>query len=517
LEIDLDFLPEISVKMIFSSSSRLLYDEYRVQMRKIADVKNASAVLQWDQETYMPEKATAFRAAQIASLSELSHQLFTHESMGAILQELQSRDDLAEDEQINVALTWEDFNKQKKYPGAFVRSLSETASRSFHSWVQARKQNAFPVFAPDLAILIDLKKQETDLLGYDRHPYDALLNEFEKGCTVDMLDRLFPAVRQPLKDLLDRISQKPAPDDRFLRRHYPSQLQWDFGMQLILGAGFDFGAGRQDISEHPFTTSFSPDDVRITTRVDEENLDRMVWSCIHETGHALYEQGLPRPQYGLPLGEYTSLGIHESQSRLWENQVGRSLPYWTFWFPTLQSIFPDNLRAVSLKDFYAGINRVEPTYIRTEADELTYHFHIMIRYELEKAVLEGALRVGDISAWWKEQYRNWLGLEPLDDNRGCLQDVHWSHGSFGYFPTYSLGSFYAAQFFERAVQEIPGLTRTLSEGHTKPLLDWLRISIHQYGKRYRSAELCEKVTGKPLDFQSFLNYLLDKYQKIYDL
>jgi carboxypeptidase Taq len=504
------------VKMMASSSTPELYGEYREQMHKIADIKNAIALLQWDQETYMPSQGTSFRAQQIATLSEQAHRQITKESMGNLLMELSGRNGLREEEKANLRLSLEDYNKQRKYPAAFVRTLSETSSRSLQSWINARKENRFAVFERDLDELIQLKKQETELLGYSGHPYNALPNEFEKDCTVDLMDRIFKEISLPLKELLDRITAKKQVDDRFLHQFYDRQEQWDFGIEIIRLLGFDFEAGRQDISEHPFTTSFSCRDVRITTRIDEQDLGNMIWSCMHETGHALYEQGLPETQYGLPLGEYASLGIHESQSRLWENQVGRSLLFWGPVLPRLKKIFPVQLDGLSPDGFFKGINKVEPSLIRTQADELTYHFHVMIRYELEKLLISGGLLTADIPAWWNEQYKTWLGVQVPDDLKGCLQDVHWSHGSFGYFSTYSLGSFYAAQFFESAEVQVQGLRESLGKAQTKPLLDWLRIYIHRFGRQFTSEELCQKLSGKTLDIQCFLRYLLDKYRIIYE-
>jgi carboxypeptidase Taq len=309
----------------------------------------------------------------------------------------------------------------------------------------------------------------------------------------------------------------PQVDDSFLQQHYPKQQQWDFGMDIIKQLGFDFNAGRQDISEHPFTTSFNAADVRITTRIDENDFSNMLWSCIHETGHALYEQGLPGSGYGLPSGEYASLSIHESQSRLWENNVGRGQAFWEHHYVPLQQCFPGQLNNISPERFYKGINKVQPSLIRTEADELTYHFHVMIRYELEKLLIEGNLSTHDIPAWWNEQYEKYLGVKVTDDKNGCLQDVHWSHGSFGYFPTYSLGSFYAAQMFAAIEQSKPSLSEDVKNGDTSAILNWLRQNIHQYGRTFKSEELCAKACGGPLDIQYFLRYLLDKYGNIYKL
>ena len=501
--------------MKISRPTKKCYREYQDQMRKIADVKNALAVLQWDQETYLPAKGAGFRGQQMATLSELAHRIFTERKTGRLLDELAGREDLDEKEKRNIALTLEDYTKQKKYTAAFVRLLSQTTSDSFHAWVQARKENSFSVFEEHLRKLVDLKRRETDILGYSLHPYDALLNEFEKGCTVSMLDKTFDSVRGPLKNLLDRIVSKKQVDDSFLLQHFPRQAQWDFGLSLIRDLGFDTQAGRQDISEHPFTTSFNTRDVRITTRIEENDFGSMTWSCIHEAGHALYEQGLPESEYGLPAGEYASLGIHESQSRLWENSVGRSLAFWKFEYPRLLHYFPGQLGPVPVEQFYQGINKVEPSLIRTQSDELTYHFHVMIRYELEKSLIQGSLDVHDIPAYWNEHYKKYLGLTVPDDRSGCLQDVHWSHGSFGYFPTYSLGSFFAAQLFAAAGQAIPNLGKALGEGNLEPLHNWLRQRVYQYGRMFTSEELVQKASGEVLNVGYFMQYLLDKYQKIY--
>jgi carboxypeptidase Taq len=510
------FKEENNVKMILTKPTKELYASYSDRMQKIADVKYAAAVLEWDQETYLPLKGAEFRGRQLASLSEIAHEWLTAVELGELLQELQQRGDLAEDEHRNVELSLEDYNKQKKFTPAFIRLLSETSSRSFHSWVQARSANSFALFKDDLDQMVRLKREEAELAGYEQHPYNALLDTFEKGCTTALLDQTFETVRDPLKDLLDRIKHRPQVDDSFLRGNFPSGRQWEFGMEVVRQLGFDFDAGRQDISEHPFTTSFNSRDVRITTRIDEHDFNHMTWSCIHETGHALYEQGLPTRYYGLPLGEYSSLSIHESQSRLWENNVGRSLRWWKSVYPRLESVFPKQFAGISVERFYQGINKVTPSLIRTEADEISYHFHIMIRYQLEKELIAGSLPVTDIPAWWKDQYATWLGVDVPDDKRGCLQDVHWSHGSFGYFPTYSLGSFYATQFFSSAVNQDLTITPSIEEGRTAPLLEWLREHIHRHGRRYTSEQLCLLATGKTLDIQCFLDYLLDKYVIIYN-
>jgi carboxypeptidase Taq len=296
---------------------------------------------------------------------------------------------------------------------------------------------------------------------------------------------------------------------------YDKDQQWAFGLELLRQMGYDFEAGRQDVSSHPFTTNFSSQDVRVTTRTAEDNLNEMIWSCIHEGGHALYEQGLPDSEYGLPSGEYVSLGIHESQSRLWENNVGRSLPYWKCNLPRLKELFPENLKHVSPDDFYKAMNKVQPSLIRTNADELTYHFHILIRFEIEKALIEGTVEVNDLPALWNAKYKEYLGLDVPSDSKGVLQDIHWSHGSFGYFPTYSLGSFYAAQFYAFAARQIPELEAEIEKGNLKPLLDWLRTHIHAEGKMYSAENLCIKITGEKLSFKYFMEYARKKYSGLY--
>jgi carboxypeptidase Taq len=494
-----------------------LYEQYKTRMQRIADVRNANALLQWDQETYLPPKGASFRGQQISTLSEISHRLFSEDELGTLLQELLQKDDLPSAQKRNIEKTFEDYTKNKKYTSEFVRALSDQTNKAFHAWIEARKQNVFSVYENELDKLIQLKKQEADILGYKDHPYNALLDEFEKGCTTQLLDTTFAGLLPALRELLQKIAAWPQVDDSFLTRDFPKQQQWDWGMYLIRQLNFDFEAGRQDLSEHPFSTSFNKYDVRITTRVDEKDFANMTWSCIHEVGHALYEQGLPETEYGLPLGEACSYSIHESQSRLWENNVGRSKVFWQHYYPQLQNHFPSQFRDISLEQFYKGINKVQPSLIRTEADEITYHFHVYIRYELEKRLIEGSLSTHDIPAFWNQHYKDLMNVEVPDDKKGCLQDVHWSHGSFGYFPTYSLGSFYAAQFFATAQLQLQDLEKEMAEGKSANLLQWLGNNIHSKGKFYTSEELCKAVTGKPLDVTYFIDYLLRKYTAIYTL
>lgn len=498
-------------------NSNELYNEYKTKMQKIADVKYASAVLQWDQETYLPPKGAEARGRQLATLSEIAHEQFTDEKLGDLLHRLNDSPDLDIPSKKNVQLSLEDYDRNKKFKSDFVRKMTEAVNRSFHAWIQARKENNFAVFQQPLDELVALKKQEADILGYERHPYDALMNDYDKGLTVSATDALFAALRPRLSELLDKVMNQPQVDNSFLHKHFGKDKQWSFGTGILKRMHFDWEAGRQDISEHPFTTNFSNNDVRVTTRIDENDFGNMTWSCIHEGGHALYEQGLPSEQYGLPLGEYCSLSIHESQSRLWENNVGRGLPFWQYNYGLLQETFPDPFHDLPVEDFYKGINKVEPSLIRTEADELTYHFHVMIRYEIEKMLIDGSISTRDIPAYWNEHYLRYLRVTVPDDKRGCLQDVHWSHGSFGYFATYSLGSQYAAQFYAAAQRDLPLLEQQIASGDNHTLLLWLRENIHQYGRLYTSEELCRKLTGEALNSDHFMNYAVNKYSRIYGL
>jgi carboxypeptidase Taq len=493
------------------------YNNFKTQLQKIADVAYASAVLNWDQETYMPEKGSDFRAQQLSTLAGIAHKMFTEDQLGELIHQLSGDKKLDTYQAKNVELVMEEYDKQKKYSTAFVEEMSLTISQCFQAWQLAKEKNDFRLYAPHLKKLVDLKRQECELLGYKGHPYNALLNQYEKGITTEEVEKLFEEVKKELVPFVKQVAGAKQVDDSFFYQHFEKQKQWDFGIELLEQMGYDFEAGRQDISSHPFTTNFNPKDVRVTTRINENDFSEMIWSCIHEGGHGLYEQGLPAEEYGLPLSEAISLGIHESQSRLWENNVGRSLVYWNHNIDLAKKYFPEQLKNVSAKDFYYAMNKVEPSLIRTNADELTYHFHILIRFEIEKALIEGSVEVDQLPDLWNAKYKSYLGIVVPDYAKGILQDIHWSHGSFGYFPTYSIGSFYAAQFFTQAKKEIPGLEKHIEKGELKPLLNWLREKIHRHGKYYTASELCEKITGEKLNFKYFMDYAKNKFGIIYDL
>ena len=494
-----------------------LYQQYLDISQKAADFNNAAALLSWDQEVYMPKKGFEFRGRQLATLSAAAHELLTSESFGALLEELYSRTDLGEAEAANVRLSYEDYRKSRKLSTAFIEKLTLQTSESYNAWLEARNLNDYKRYAPALERMIALKQEQASLYGYSDHPYDALLDDYERGATTKLLDGVFAQVKTELPPLLDRIRSSRQVSDDLFRQHFPRDLQFSFSMQVLEAMGYDLEAGRQDYSEHPFSISFAPTDVRVTTRVSEQDLSSLLWSSIHEGGHALYEQGLPVGQYGLPLGTYVSLSIHESQSRLWENCVGRSLSFWKHFYPRLQALFPGQLGGYEVEEFYKAANKVEASPIRTEADELTYHFHVLIRYEIEKAVIGGEVRASELKDVWNEYYGRYLGIVPEHDKEGILQDVHWSHGSFGYFPTYSLGSFYAAQFFGQASKDVSGLGELIAQGQYAPLLGWLRENVHCHGRKYSSEDLCRRITGNGLEFSSFMRYAKEKYSGIYNV
>ena len=493
------------------------YNDYVKHARKITDVNMSMAVLGWDQETKMPKNGSRFRAQQLSTLAGISYDLSTNKDYGNLLKRLNSNNSLNSDQKRNVSLSLKAFNKSKKYSSEFIIEESKLVSNAFQQWRLAKEKNDFSIFEDSLTKIVELRIKECEILGYKDHPYDALLNQYEPGLTSIELDEIFLNVKQFLVPFIKKISNANKINDSFYYKKYPHKKQWDFGIEVLKKMGYDFDAGRQDISAHPFSTHFSPEDARVTTRIDEENLSEMIWSCIHEGGHALYEQGILSENYGLPLGETISLGIHESQSRLWENNVGRSLEFWRYNFESLKSTFSDQLSDITVNDFYKAANNVKPSLIRTNADELTYHLHVLIRYEIEKALIGQEIKVKDLPKIWNLKYHEYLNIEVPSDALGVLQDIHWSHGSFGYFPTYTIGSFYAAQFFNQAKIENPNLLKEIEDGNNKNLLNWLRKNIHKNGKRLDADQLCKKISGEKLNFKYFKEYVTKKYSKIYSL
>jgi carboxypeptidase Taq len=494
------------------------YDKYVTTMRKIADIGYSVSVLGWDKEVNMPPKGAAMRSQQVATLTGIAHELFTDSDFSNNLEALNGKKKkLKLKKRRNIELTSKKQKRANKFTTDFIMKKSKVISEGYHAWLTARKANDYGLFKDVLAKLVEIKKEECRIVGYKNHPYEALLSEYEPGAKVEELDALFADVRVQLVDFCQKIKEKKQVDNSFLQQHYDKDKQWDFGIDILKIMDYDFEGGRQDLSPHPFTTNFSSSDVRVTTRIDEQNFGSMTWSCIHEGGHALYEQGLPLSEYGLPSGSAVSLGIHESQSRLWENNVGRSLPFWKANMKLVKKYFPEQTKSIGANSFFKAINKVEPSLVRVESDELYYHFHILIRYEIEKGLLDGTYSTDNLNEVWNAKYKEYLGIDVPSDNEGILQDIHWAYGSIGYFPTYSLGSFYAAQFFAQAEKDIAGLLDKIEAGDTSELLEWLRVNIHQHGCTYSAKKLCKMVTGEPLNFKYFMDYAKEKYGRIYGI
>ena len=493
-------------------------DVLKTLLARVADLNAAADVLEWDQETYMPDGAAEVRGHQVATLRKLAHEFFTADEVGTLLEALapatQALDPVSTEASL-VRVARRDYEKALKIPAALVAEMAEAVARGKQAWRKARESDTYATFAPHLERLIDLNVQKAEALGYDDCLYDALLDQYEEGMKTATVEAVFADLRARLVPIVHAIAEREPPDNRVLRQTFDKQKQWDFGLEVIKDFGYDFDRGRQDLSTHPFTTSFSITDVRLTTRVDERYLPSALFGTLHECGHGLYEQGIDLGLDRTPLADGTSLAMHESQSRLWENLVGRSRAFWQRYYPRLQTFFPDQLAGVSLDAFYRGINKVEPSLIRVEADEVTYNLHVMLRFELEQAMVEGRVTVAELPDLWNEKMEEYLGLRPETDADGVLQDIHWSLGAIGYFPTYSLGNLMSAQLFDQAKQDLPDLEARIAVGQFAELLGWLRTNIHQYGRKLEALDILERVTGEGLQAGPWLDYIREKYGEIY--
>lgn len=496
------------------------YQQLTQRMKELALLNTTAGVLSWDQEVHMPVGGSAHRAGQLSLLAGMIHGMFTAPPMEDLLDRACSSRELVSnplsDSAVNLREWKRSFERARKLPRTLVEEMARVTSQAQVEWVEARRSDDFGRFRPWLEKIVELVREQAGALGWTGHPYDALLEEYEPGLTVAELDRLFPALSAELTGILRSVQTSSVrPDETLLSRSCPTSAQQALCRRVAEALGFDLKRGRIDVSAHPFTTGLGPGDTRITTRYDERNFSDSFFSTLHEAGHALYDQGLPADHFGTPRGEAVSLGIHESQSRLWENGVGRSLPFWEWAAPLLRGAFPGVFDDASAEDLHLAVNRVRPSLIRTEADEVTYNLHVVLRYELEKNLLDGRLKAADVPGAWNEGMKRLLGLTPPDDAHGCLQDVHWSHGSFGYFPTYTLGNLYAAQFMEAARRSIPQFDVLLRQGVFAPLRSWLAERIHSQGQRYRAGDLCVQCTGRPLSEAPFLQYLRDKISRLY--
>ncbi len=489
--------------------------------RDIHDLNGVVSLLGWDQETYMPAKGLGMRARQIKTISSILHTRKTDAEIGRLLDALQSSSVDAQLTDLERACVREqryDFERQRKLPVALVSRLAETTSLATEGWRQAREQSDFSIFLPHLEKVIDLLRQQAEAYGYAESPYDALIEDYERGMTAARIRPTFERLRTHLSKMIRAIADADIrPRKDVLHRHYDSLRQWEFGLRILKDMGFDFEAGRQDRSAHPFTSGTYSSDIRLTTRIDEHSLSSGLFSSMHEGGHGLYEQGFQEQHADTILAASPSLGLHESQSRLWENQVGRSMPFWRHYFPAAREIFPESLGDIGVEDFYRAINTVEPSLIRVEANEATYPLHIILRFEIEEGLITGAIAPKDLPEIWNAKMQELLGITPPDDARGVLQDIHWSHGLVGYFPTYAIGNLYAAQIFRQMRKDMPELESAIQEGKLIQVRDYLSRKIYAAGRTMLADDLIRSVCGEGLNEKPFLEYLAIKFGAIYGI
>jgi carboxypeptidase Taq len=496
-------------------------DHLKELLGVVSDLESANALLAWDQQTYMPPGGAGARAMQLATLSRLAHDKFVSEELVEAL-ELAKAEAAGmapdSDEFCLVRKTDRDYQKKVKVPSEWVGEFSSVRALAHQDWEKARAESNFSLFEPRLEKLVELKREYAGFFTPYDHIYDPLLDDFEPGMKAADIQTVFATLRPRLIALVQAIAERGKPvNDALLHQSYDEKKQWDFGIEVAKAFGYDFNRGRQDKAVHPFTIGFGTGDIRITTRFDPEFLNTALFGTMHEAGHAMYEQGVDPKLDRTPLGTGTSLGIHESQSRMWENLVGRSKAFWSAYFPRLQEYFPSQLGETDLNAFYRMINKVERSLIRVEADEATYDLHIMLRFELEVSLMNGSLAVKDLPEAWNKKFEEFLGITPPNDAKGVLQDVHWSMGLFGYFPTYALGNLIAAQLWNKINLDIPEIEKKITKAEFSDLLDWLQEHIHRHGAKYNPLDLLKQATGQDLDAEPYLQYIEGKFGDIYEL
>jgi carboxypeptidase Taq len=494
------------------------YEKLKTLLGEVADLNYATAILGWDQQTYMPAGGAEARGNQLATLGRITQIKFTSDEIGKLLDDLQKEfadADPDSDEARLIKVTKHDYDQATRVPPDFVAEFAMVTTRAHEAWVEARSKSEFSVFQPHLEKVVEMGKQFVSFFPPADHPYDVLLDQFEPGMKTADVKEIFGILRPKQVELIQAISSSKQVDDSFLRLDFEEQKQWDFGVDVVTKFGYDWKRGRQDKSTHPFTTSFSINDVRITTRFEPNSGASALFSTMHEAGHAMYEQGSKQDFERTPLAGGASLAVHESQSRMWENLVGRSLPFWKHFYPRFQELFPEQVGNVDLMTFYKGINKVQPSLIRVEADEATYNMHIMLRLEMEIGMIEGTIDIKQLPEIWNTKMEEYLGVIPPNAARGVLQDIHWSSGLMGYFSTYALGNLISAQLWEKINQDIPNLQDQIQSGKFETLLGWLREKIHVHGRKFEPQELVQKVTGSKIDPTAYLKYLNDKYSQIY--
>ena len=489
------------------------------RLRDITNIGHAEDILSWDQETQMPHGGAEARASQMATLAKLGHEMLTSDETAKLLDAAKSDlngADYDSDEASMIRVVSQDYEDATKLPSSFVAERTEQVALAHNVWVEAREKADFSIFSDALKKLIDLNLQEAELRGYDEHPYDALMGQYERGMKTSEVTAIFDAHRPKLVELIAKIADAKQVDDSFLHLNFEQGKQRDFGLKMVKAFGFDFNRGIQAVSVHPFCTNFSKNDVRITTRFEDNFLNPALFGMMHEAGHGMYEQGVADSLEGTPLCAGTSLGVHESQSRMWENIVGRSKGFWSWALPQIKETFPQ-LADVTLDQFFKGANKVEPSFIRVEADEATYNLHIILRFEIEQGILTGDIKVDDLPEVWNSKFTEFFGITPENDADGVLQDVHWSAGLFGYFPTYALGNLLSVQYYNKAISDIPSIPDDIANGKFDTLLNWLNTNIHQHGHKFTGQELTQRITGESIQSDDYIQYLTDKYTEVYSL
>lgn len=503
------------------SNPSAAFNKLKDRLGTVVSLGQASALLEWDMQTQMPPGGGEARARHLSTLQKLRHEIFTSDETGKLLEAAEKETGSAayeSDEASLVRVARRDYNKDRKIPAALIGELGEATALAHEVWVKARANNDFKSFAPALQKILDLKRRVAGHVGYQDHIYDALLDDYEPGLKTSDVETLFAGLKTDLVPLIKTIaSQEGAVSDAVLHQDFDPAKQRAFSEDVVKAFGFDFTRGRQDASVHPFCTNFSRNDVRITTRFDPKWLSPAMFGTFHEAGHAMYEQGVGQSLEGTPLAGGTSLGVHESQSRLWENVVGRSKAFWKFYFPKLQEVFPDQLGKTKLDDFFRAINKVSPSFIRVEADEASYHLHVLLRFEIERDLVADKVKVSELPKIWNDKFKEYLGTTPPSDTLGVLQDVHWSGGGIGYFPTYSMGTLLSAQLFDKAVEAHPKIPSEIERGEFGSLLGWLRKNVHEPGRKFEPKELIQKVVGEPLSSGAWLKYLKSKLGEIYKI
>jgi carboxypeptidase Taq len=502
------------------TSLRKDYEALIKRLQEVSQIGSIMGVLHWDQEVIMPKGGADSRAKQISALAGIHHEKSTDSEVGELLESLTNCDDsdFNDYEKTNISEAQWAYDRSVRVPEDLVREIAELGSRGHMTWIQARKNDQFSDFAPVLEKFVQLIKKRSGYIDPEKSPYDVNIEYFERGTSTAQLDPLFDNLKLQLIPLIKEIGEsKNKPDASFLEGDFPINVQEELGKRISSDMGFSFDHGRMDVSVHPFCGGGDSTDVRITTRYRSDNFVESLYAVIHETGHGLYEQGRMPDAKDLPVSEALTMGIHESQSLFWERMIAQRKSFCAHYLDTFASAFPDKLKGISAKQFYEGINLCHPSFIRVEADEVTYPLHVILRYELEKGLFDGSISVDQLPDLWNDKMEEYLGVRPPNNTMGVLQDVHWSSGSFGYFPSYTLGAMYASQFYNAMLKEIPDTESQIEKGIFENIKNWLNKNIHSKGTLFSPSELVKKVTGEPLNHKYFISYLKEKYGSIYKL